>query len=114
METDAVCGDVPDDGSLELRAGSKVGHEMKQPREVGTRSQKGGARTVLEVNLRSLWGQWFVGVRLNPRRDLQTIGMWFQMQEICQERAEELGDELVSVEAFSCSWIRRARNHVGG
>ena len=82
METEIVSGDVPEDGSLEFRAGSKIGHEMKQPREVGTRSKKGGARTALEVNLRSLWGQWFVGVWANPRRDRQTIRMWFKMQEI--------------------------------
>ena len=34
METEIVCGDVPDDGSLECCAGSKIGHEMNQPREV--------------------------------------------------------------------------------
>ena len=33
METELVKSDVPDDGSLEFRAGSKIGHEMEQPRE---------------------------------------------------------------------------------
>ena len=112
-----VCGDVPDDDSLEFRAGLKIGHpllqEMKQPRELGTQSQKGSAQKALEVNLRSLWGQWFVGVRANLGRDRQTIRMRFQMQEVSYRRSRRkaLRSRATSWcqwRLFSRSWIRRA------
>ena len=109
-----MCGDVPDDGSLEFRAGLKIGHplfqEMQQPRDVIT---KGGARMALEVNLRSLCGQWFVRVRANLGRDRETVWMWFKMQEISYRRSrrKELRSRATSWcqwRLFSRSWIRRA------
>ena len=61
--TEPVYSDVPDDGSLEFR-----GWFENWTRD-GAAQGKGGARTALEVNLRSLCGDsGFVAVRARATR----------------------------------------------